>query len=148
MPPPTPALPAVTVRLTLSGGQAGGLFLACGGLDSESDVLEQTVVDAAGQSVIRKVPGASKWSDITLARAVNAGLDLWKWRATVLASGADHARSDGTIEMFDANGDVVAAYAFRAGWPVKYVGANFDAASSDLTIEEIVICHEGLERTR
>jgi phage tail-like protein len=148
MPPQTPGLPAVRVLLTLSGGQAGGLFSACGGLDSESEVLEQTVVDPAGHSVIRKVPGASKWSDITLARAVDAGLDLWHWRATVLESGAEQARSDGTIEMFDANGDVVAAYAFRAGWPVKYVGASFDAASSDVTIEEIVICHDGLERTR
>jgi phage tail-like protein len=136
------------VRLTLSGGQAGGVFSACGGLESESEVLEQTVVDAAGHTVIHKVPGAPKWSDITLGRGVDAGLDLWHWRATVLESGVEQARSDGTIEMFDANGTLVAAYAFRGGWPVKYAGPSLRVGSSDVAIEEIVICHEGLERTR
>lgn len=136
------------VSLTLTGGQAGGFFAACRGLDSESEVLEETAINPAGQTFIRKVPGAARWSDITLGRAVDGNLDLWHWRATVLEGGAGTARSDGTIEVFDAAGDVIAGYAFRAGWPVKYAGVSVGAEGGDVAMEEIVIAHEGLQRTR
>ena len=54
--------------------------------------------------IIRKVPGALKWSNITLKRGVDESLELWKWRKQVIEEGPDSARVDGYIELLDYNG--------------------------------------------
>ena len=95
---------------------------------------------------IRKVPGASKWSNITLKRGVDENLDLWKWRDTVIKQGPDSARVDGTIELIDYDGSTIATYAFQQGWPIKYSGSSLNASANEVAIEELHICHEGLVR--
>ena len=81
-----------------------GNFRECTGLDSETTVIEHTSVDANGNPIIRKVPGALKWSNITLKRGVDESQDLSNWRKQVLQEGPDSARVDGFIEMLDYNG--------------------------------------------
>lgn len=138
--------PASFFRLQLSGKEAIGMFRECGGLDSETSVIEQMAVDATGRPVVRKVPGATKWSNITLKRGVDENCELWKWRDTVIKSGADPARVDGTVELIDILGSAIATYQFKQGWPIKYTGATMNASSNDVAVEEIQICHEGMER--
>ena len=46
-------------------------FRECTGMDSESEVTERRSTDAKGRPLVRKVPGATKWSDITLKRGVD-----------------------------------------------------------------------------
>jgi hypothetical protein len=57
----------------------------------------------------------------------------------------DAARVDGFIEMLDYNGTPIKRYKFLQGWPIKYTGVSFDPKSSDVAVEELQICHEGLE---
>lgn len=58
--------PSSHFRLNLGGHESAGVFRECTGLDSETDVIEQKAVDANGLPVVRKVPGSTKWSNITL----------------------------------------------------------------------------------
>jgi phage tail-like protein len=102
-------------------------------------------VDANGHPIVRKVPGALKWSNITLKRGVDESQDLSNWRKQVLEEGPDSARVDGFIEMLDYDGKPIKRYKFLQGWPIKYTGVSFDPKSSDVAVEELQICHEGLE---
>jgi phage tail-like protein len=145
MPPKEPR-PGSHFRLDLGGKEAIGLFRECSGLDSETSVIESTSNDANGLPVVRKVPGPTKWSNITLKRGVDESADLWKWREQVLKVGPDEARTDGFIELLDYTGSPIARWKFLQGWPLKYTGASLDPKSNDIAVEEIQICHEGLER--
>jgi phage tail-like protein len=138
--------PASHFTLKLDGREAVGMFRECSGLDSETTVIEQTSVDAKGLPFVRKVPGATKWSNITLKRGVDTSQDLWKWRDTVVKEGPDKARCDGTIELLDYDQKPIATYTFDQGWPLKYTGATLNAAGNEVAVEEIQICHEGMTR--
>jgi phage tail-like protein len=138
--------PASHFRLKLGGKETVGMFRECGGLDSETSVIEQTSVDANGLPLVRKVPGATKWSNITLKRGVDESTDLWKWRDIVVKKGPDEARTDGTVELVDYSGSAIATWQFKQGWPVKYTGATLNASGNEVAVEEIQICHEGMER--
>jgi phage tail-like protein len=140
--------PASHFRLELGGREKGGLFRECQGLDSETTVIEHTSNDEHGRPVVRKVPGAVKWSNITLKRGVDESSDLWSWRDMVLKEGPDKARTDGFIELVDYTGTAIARWKFVQGWPLKYTGSSLDPKSNEVAVEEIQICHEGLERDR
>jgi len=138
--------PSSHFRLNLGGHESAGVFRECTGLDSETDVIEAKAVDENGRLLIRKVPGSTKWSNITLKRGVDENLELWTWRDRVLKEGPDEARVDGTIVLVDYNGKDIAAYAFKQGWPAKYTGVSFNATANEVALEELQICHEGLDR--
>jgi phage tail-like protein len=138
--------PATHFRLDLGGHEGVGMFRECTGLDSETSVIEQHSVDDNGRPTIRKIPGAAKWSNISLKRGVDESLDIWKWRQTVLDEGPDSARVDGNIALVDYSGSTIATWSFEQGWPIKYTGATLNASGNEVAVEEIQICHEGLER--
>ena len=50
-----------------------GFFRKCAGIESETEIIEFKEATEQGRMVIRKVPGAMKWSDITLDRRIGAG---------------------------------------------------------------------------
>ena len=138
---------ATTFLVRLAGREALGTFREISGLSSETVVAEESGVDEQGRPFVRKVPGATKFANITLKRGLDSNLDLWKWRQQVIREGPDAASVDGTIELFDAAGRPVTTYRFIRGWPSKYSGPDLNAASNELAIEGIEITHEGLERT-
>jgi phage tail-like protein len=133
-------------ELKLGGHEAVGVFRECTGMDSETEVTEHKSTDAKGHPYVRKVAGATKWSNITLKRGVDTNRKLWEWRDKVVKSGPDEARIDGTISLLDYDGTAILTYAFKQGWPVKYGGVTLNASSNDVALEEVVICHEGLSR--
>ena len=138
--------PSAYFRLDLAGHESIGSFRECTGLDSETSVIEHKAIDENGRPVVRKVPGETKWSNITLKRGVDESADLWKWRDMVIKEGPDNARTDGSISLIDYNGSTIATWAFHQGWPIKYTGATLNAGSNEVAVEEIQICHEGLQR--
>src|SRR6266566_3746726 len=120
--------PASHFRLDLGGHEGVGMFRECTGLDSETTVIEQLSVDDNGRPTIRRVPGATVWSHIVLKRGVDESLDVWKWRQTVIQEGPDNARVDGNIAL------------------IEYTGSALNASGNEVALEEVHICHEGLER--
>jgi phage tail-like protein len=135
----------VSVRLTLADRDVGGLFREVSGLDSETEVTEHQEVDERGRPIIRKVPGVTRFSNITLKRGIDENLDLWQWRTQAQqARREEEAKTDGTIELLDYEGSPIATYNFAQGWPVRY-GVTV-AAGDEVPEETIEICVESIER--
>ena len=140
------AFPGSMFVLKLGGKESVGQFREVSGLDSETDVVEQKTTDARGLIVIKKVPGATKWSNITLKRGIDNTMDMWKWREIVVQKGAPEARVDGEITLVDWTGTEVAKWSFLQGWPIKYSGATLNSGGNEAAVEEIQIAHEGMKR--
>ena len=134
------------LELKLGDREAIDGFCECSGMGSETEVTEKKSTDATGRPFIRKVAGATKWSNITLKRVVDDKRNLWNWRQQVLKDGADKARVDGTITLLDYDGTPILTYKFLQGFPVKYGGVTLSTSSNDVALEEVVIAHEGLSR--
>jgi len=127
-------------------GHVTANFKDCDGLGSESDVVEHKSMDAHGRPTIQKISGITHWPDITLKRGIDREMGLWTWREQVITLGAQKARTDITITIFDAEATPVTTFNVVAAWPSKYSAAGLSAGGSEALIEEVTIAHEGLTR--
>jgi phage tail-like protein len=123
-----------------------GFFKKCTGMESETEIIEHKEATEKGQMIIRKVPGAMKWADITLDRRIDTSQALWEWRKQVIEGDVDKARRNGSVIAYDSTGGVIARFHFTAGWPSKWKGADFDASTNEVATESVTITHEGLVR--
>jgi phage tail-like protein len=123
-----------------------GSFRKCAGIESETETIEYKEATKDGKMIIRKVPGAMKWSDITLERRIDESKSLWEWRKQVIEGDIDAARRNGSIVAKNSKMEEVARWNFEAGWPSKWTGADFDAGSNEVATEKVIITHEGLIR--
>lgn len=123
-----------------------GSFRKVSGIESETETIEYKEATKDGRMIIRKQPGAMKWSDITLERRIDSSRALWEWRKQVIEGDIDSARRSGSIVAKDSKMEEVARWNFENGWPSKWSGADFDAGSNEVATETVVITHEGLVR--
>lgn len=123
-----------------------GAFKEASGVDSETEIVEYKETTKDGKMIIRKLPGAMKWSDITLKKRIDSKKDLWDWRKEVEQGDIDGARRNGSIVLYDSTAKEVARWNFMNGWPSKWKGADLNAGENAVAVEEITITHEGLER--
>ena len=128
------------------GGVEMASFRKCSGVESETETIEYKEATKDGKMIIRKVPGAMKWSDITLERRIDESKALWEWRKQVEDGDVDKARRDGSIVIKDSMNKEVARWNFVHGWVSKWTGAELDAGSNEVATEKVVITHEGLHR--
>lgn len=145
--PPKDPLASYTFCLEIQG-LTEATFREGAGFDSEQEVIESREVGKGGVVFIKKLPGALKWSNITLRRGVTDSLDLWKWRKKVADGDIEGARMDGSIVIYNPKLQEVARYNFRRGWPNKWKGPDMNATANEVAVEEIEIAHEGLERVK
>lgn len=127
-------------------GQVVGAFRECTGLGSENEVVEYKASGEKGEYIIKKVPGRLKWNNITLKRGITDAMDMWKWRKLVEQGKIDDARKNGTITMYNQQGDSIAKWNFTNAWPSKLSGPSANAGNNEVAIEELELTHEGYER--
>ena len=127
-------------------GQVTGAFRECTGLGSENEVVEYKASGPHGEHVIKKVPGRLKWNIITLKRGITDSMDMWQWRKLVEQGMISDARKNGTITMYNQQGDAIARWNFINAWPSKLNGPTAHAGNNEVAIEELELTHEGYER--
>lgn len=141
--------PVVSYHFALDiQGVITGYFTEVTGIGSETEVAEQKVVNEKGVQVVLKVPGRTKWGDITLKRGLTKDMGLWKWRKMVEDGDVKGARKNGSITMFDQSLKPVAQWDFQNAWPSKISGPTPKADSNELQLEEITIVHEYIARKK
>jgi phage tail-like protein len=125
-----------------------GAFKEASGVDSETEIIEYKETGKNGVMIIKKLPGAMKWADITLKKCIDSSLYLWNWRHQVEMGDIKGARRTGSIVLYDSEGSEVGRWNFRDGWPSKWKGADLNAGENNVAVEEISITHEGMERKK
>lgn len=123
-----------------------GYFTECTGLGSETEVVEHKIVELNLEPVNYKIPGRTKWGDITLKRGITANMDVWLWRHFVETGDLDIARQHGSIIVFSQEFLPIAHWDFYFGWPSKISSPAVKADSNEIMIEELTITHEGIAR--
>ena len=127
-------------------GKVTGFFTEVSGLGSETETIEQKVVNAKGHEVVLKIPGRLKWGDIVLKRGITSNMDIWDWRKQVEEGDVESARMNGSIVMYDQHLAEVARWNFNQAWPSKVSGPVPKADSNEIGIEELTLVHEYITR--
>ncbi len=128
-------------------GKLTGYFSTVGGVGSESEVIEQKIVNPeTGETIMRKLPGRLTWTDITLKRGVTSNIDVWNWRQQVVEGKVEDARTHCSVVAYNQANEEIARWNFENAWPSKVTGPDMDAAGTDYMVEEMTIVHEGMER--
>ena len=124
-------------------GIAQASFTECSGLSTTTEVIEHR---QGGDNVrVRKLPGKTSYSDISLKWGLTDSTELWDWRQQI--TDGNVVRKNGSIVVFDlANSTEVARWNFVRAWPTKWEGPSFSAKGNDIAIDTLVLAHEGLTR--
>jgi phage tail-like protein len=117
-------------------------FRECSGLDSANDPVEYR--EGNEGPTPRKLPGMTKYTNISLKWGITDDPDLWAWRAK--AATGEVERKNGSIILLDDKGAEKVRWNFREGWPTKWTGPSFNATGTDVAIETLDIAHEGVTK--
>jgi phage tail-like protein len=130
-------------RLEIDGLEAGG-FAEVSGFDTSVDVIEYREGDDV--TTPRKLPGLTKYGNITLKWGTSDSMVLYEWLDGITEGTIE--RKTVTITAIDEAGDDAASWQMINAWPVKYTAPDFNATGSDVAMESLEIAHEGLTRTQ
>jgi len=135
------ACAAVGGDALLQTGSADATFATCTTPEVTLDVVEYK---DNSMDVKRKFPGNPTYNDITLTKGTivsDTALHFWMEKART----KEEFRTTLTITHQDKAGDTVHTYTLNECFPmrVKYDG-DFDANSSEITIQEMDISYESL----
>jgi phage tail-like protein len=120
-------------------------FKEVSGLSAEITVIEHKENKPGGIPVIKKLPGARKWGDISLKRGKTDDAGWWKWIKEVQDGKIDTARRNASIVLYDYERGEKARWNVHNAWPSKVSIGSLQAGGSEVAIEECTLVHEGLE---
>ncbi len=128
-------------RLEIDGIQQAG-FSEATVPDTSTDVIEYR--EGNEITTPRKLPGLTKYGNISLKWGITDSMDLYNWRRQII---------DGTIQrkniavvLIDEAGNDKARWEFVNAWPSKYDPPDTNATGNAVAIENLEIVHEGLKR--
>lgn len=135
--------PLTSLRFSISwDGGTNASFSEVSGLNIETDVIEYRG-GAETTLTTRKIPGLMKYSNVTMKRGVIKGdndfFDWWK-----LNQEGKHEMRQVTVSLLDESGAITVQWVMESAWPVKVEGPSLNAKGSDVAVESIEFCHEGL----
>lgn len=114
--------------------------------DSTQDPIEYR--EGNEPNTVRKIPGLTKYGNITLKWGITTSTDIYEWRKKVEDGKIKDARQNIAISLQDDEGNEAARWEFSNAWPTKYDAPDLNATGSDIAIETLEICHEGMVRTK
>ena len=125
--------PLVGFHFGIDIGDIKGFFTEVSGLGSEHEVItKKFVVD--GKQIIKSIPGGMKWENIVLKRGITGDMDIWQWRGEVERGEIEPSRRNGSVIMYDQDGQPMARWDFERGWPAKVTGPQPKADSNEIGI--------------
>ena len=91
----------------------------------------------------RKLPGLTKYANVTLKRGVAGDLELFEW----WQSGRDGQllRRKVVITLLDEQRQPVQRWVLRDAWPAKLDYSTLNARGNEVVVETLELAHEGFE---
>ena len=130
-------------RVEIDGIQAGG-FSEVVIEPTTTEVIEYR--EGSDRSHVRKLPGLTKFGNVTLKRGVSPSLELFNWHLQVVRGQIANARRNVTIVVLDDAGQDVARFQVSDAWPTKYDPGDLNAKGNEVFIESLELANEGIER--
>jgi phage tail-like protein len=144
--PRTDPYPGYNFLVTFDGigGSEGGVqgaFSEVSGLETEIEVIEYR---SGGDSTntVRKLQGLQKFSNVTLKRGFIADLTFWNWIDSAMQGQV--LRTTFSVALLDEARNPVLQWNFVRGWPCKWKASLLNAKGSEIVIETLELCHEGM----
>ena len=114
--------------------------------DSTSDVIEYR--EGSEPSILRKLPGLTKYSNLTLKWGITDSMELYEWRKLVEQGKMKDARRNMAVLLMDEEGNPAARWEFGDAWPSKYDAPDLTAEGNDVAVETLEIAFETMERVQ
>jgi phage tail-like protein len=124
--------------------QAG--FSECIMEPSSTEIIEYR--EGTDPTHCRKLPGLTKYGNITLKWGITDLMDLWNWRQNIVLLGAAGNRKNMSITLVDEMGADKSRWEIIEAWPVKFDPPNFHAKLNEVAIELIEITCESFKRVK
>lgn len=112
--------------------------------ESTTDVIEYR--EGTEPTHVRKLPGLTKFGNVTLKRGITDSLELFNWHKEI-ASGVVN-RKQIAIIIQDESGQDKARFVVSEAWPVKYDPSDLNAKGNEVFIETLELANEGVERVQ
>jgi phage tail-like protein len=129
-------------RVEIDGITQAG-FAECTGFGAATEPIEYR--EGTELLTVRKLPGMTKYPNITLKFGLTDSRDLFDWYTDITKGKIE--RKNGSIVVLDTDGVTEAVrWNFYDAWPTKYDGGALNAKGTDAEIETLELAHERLER--
>jgi phage tail-like protein len=128
-------------RVEIDGVTIAG-FCEVTGLEISIEPIEYR---EGGDRSIRKIPGLTKFGDVTLKRGITNAHELEDWIKNVSEGQPD--RRNAVITLLDEQRQEIARWVLVNTFPRKWEGPDLNAKSSEVAIESLTLCVERLERS-
>ena len=119
-------------------------FHEVGGLDATVDLIEYR--EGGDLLGMRKLPGVTKHSNLSLKRGYTSDKQLFAWFDDVMTGRTEKIRKNVSVVQLDMAGKEVMRWNLFQAFPVKYTAASYNAKGNELAIETLEIAYERLER--
>jgi phage tail-like protein len=130
-------------RLEIGGLQAAGFSEVSIG-PTTTDVIDYR--EGTDPAHVRKLPGLTKYGNVTLKRGVTTSLELFAWHRAIATGQIAGNRKNVAIIVLDDSGADTARYHVTDAWPIKYDPGDLNAKGNDVFIELLELVNEGVER--
>lgn len=104
--------------------------------------------DGNEPSNVRKLPGLTKFANVTLKRGITTSLDLHNWHRAIVTGEVGNNRRTVAVVVLDEKGNDAARFVVSEAWPTKYAPGALYAKGNDVFIETLELANEGIERTQ
>lgn len=119
-------------------------FQEVGGLDATVDVIEYR--EGGDLLGVRKLPGVTKHSNLSLKRGFTSDARLYTWFEDVMTGRTEKIRRNVSVVQLDMAGKEVMRWNLFQAFPMKYTAATYNAKGNELSIETLEIAYERIER--
>lgn len=127
-------------RVEFDGIEQGG-FSRLRGLERQTEV--ESYREGGVNDYEHKLVTNTTYSNLTLERGL-VGADLWDWHEAVINGGV--LRKLVTVRIQDQTRRDVWRWLVLGAYPVRWSGAEFNAAGSEVFVESVELAHHGIKR--
>lgn len=129
--------------LNVNGVTAAG-FSEVSGFDITVDPIDYR--EGSDPTHVRKLPGLTKYGNVTLKWGVTDSMKLYDWHREVVDGKI--RRTNVEIVVQGEDGKDRARWEIAEAWPTKYTPTTLNAKGNEVAIETLELTNEGVKRTK
>lgn len=118
------------------------MFTECSGLSMEREVI--TWKEGGVNDFDHKLPGRTKYTNITLKRGITTSNVLWDWFQKGIYDGSV-TYINMSVTLYDNAGNVSRRWNLINAFPIKWMGPALKSDSNQAAVESLEIAFQKLE---